>query len=548
MTTDPTPETARYRRRSEAEAVQWTGTNESALSVFCSPFDFQTIEPEDRVEDPDQTAAVRTHPHGGWVGLAPGDWVVREAGRYTRASDEEFRADWEPVSAGPAPATDRAELRGRIAALFRNPPGGERLGDATPGEIADAVLAELRERIAEVWVVWREDESAHGYFATEDAAKQATIDCWEEDEPSCPDYSWRRDGPRWELVVGGEHGGVYASRHKVHGTPAAPVLPAPVDPAAIRATALRWAADQAYRRARRLDEQEHDERAQGAWDVENTIRAGLRRMADETQQPETRPDFITRVLELFSLSHADAYGELFWRVEDATVHLSANVSDVFAWGGADSEPITPDTLAALEQAYADLKAVGGEDFLADLYAARQRGQRPQGAAYPSGTHEAWRQVSALYDACGPERELGIGNPKPAPAAPAAVAQPDKEAKTTPVLAYGGKGRVWCVKCPRPPGEDVPFAAGPVNPWELCAGCERPVVEVAEAADKEPDGNRIVAYRSPLPGALSVYCTRHTSELGDGALPLTSDDLPDGGMCAGCGVDVLIPQGPSGGTS
>ena len=39
--------------------------------------------------------------------------------------------------------TEQPALRDRIAALFRHPPGGERLGDATPGEIADAVLAVL---------------------------------------------------------------------------------------------------------------------------------------------------------------------------------------------------------------------------------------------------------------------------------------------------------------------------------------------------------------------------------------------------------------------
>jgi len=43
------------------------------------------------------------------------------------------------------PLADRAALRDRIAALFRCPPGAERLGDATPGEIADAVLAVLPE-------------------------------------------------------------------------------------------------------------------------------------------------------------------------------------------------------------------------------------------------------------------------------------------------------------------------------------------------------------------------------------------------------------------
>ncbi|MGW4493811.1 hypothetical protein [Streptomyces sp. NPDC004376] len=48
-----------------------------------------------------------------------------------------------PVLVSPPP--DREALRGRVAALFRCPPGTERLGDATPGEIADAVLAVLPE-------------------------------------------------------------------------------------------------------------------------------------------------------------------------------------------------------------------------------------------------------------------------------------------------------------------------------------------------------------------------------------------------------------------
>ncbi|MFF4943705.1 hypothetical protein [Streptomyces rubiginosohelvolus] len=44
----------------------------------------------------------------------------------------------------PTPADRPADqLRAAVAALFRQPPGVERLGDATPGEIADAVLAVL---------------------------------------------------------------------------------------------------------------------------------------------------------------------------------------------------------------------------------------------------------------------------------------------------------------------------------------------------------------------------------------------------------------------
>ncbi|WP_327335907.1 hypothetical protein OG384_04535 [Streptomyces sp. NBC_01324] len=75
--------------------------------------------------------------------------------------------------------------------------------------------------LSEVWTVWHEDESVWAHFATVDAARQGTIDCWQEDEPSCPDYSWLQEGPRLELIVGGEHSGVYASRYRVYGTPEA---------------------------------------------------------------------------------------------------------------------------------------------------------------------------------------------------------------------------------------------------------------------------------------------------------------------------------------
>lgn len=130
---------------------------------------------------------------------------------------------------------------------------------------------------------------------------------------------------------------------------------------------------------------------------------------------EQRLTFITRVMEIFSLTHADTYDELFWRVDDGHLRLYVNVSDVFDWGGADAEEITPESLTVLERAFADLRPLGATCLTPTLYAARQRQHRPQGAAYPGPTDPSWRETSALLDGCGPARETGLGNPRNAPA-------------------------------------------------------------------------------------------------------------------------------------
>ena len=118
--------------------------------------------------------------------------------------------------------------------------------------------------------------------------------------------------------------------------------------------------------------------------------------------------FFTRVMLIFYM--ADVREDLIWHVTDGRVHLAVNVSDIFAWGGADSEGITPATLPVLEKAWEDTRAIGQEFLLAPLYAARMRGMRPQGAAYPETV-----AAQGLFNACGPEREVGLGNPRPVPA-------------------------------------------------------------------------------------------------------------------------------------
>jgi hypothetical protein len=63
----------------------------------------------------------------------------------------------------------------------------------------------------------------------------------------------------------------------------------------------------------------------------------------------------------------------------------------------------------------------------------------------------------------------------------------------------------------------------------------------ERVDEQPATETPVAYRSP--GGLYLYCARHSGDVGTSWTPLDSDDLPDGGLCAKCGADVLIPQQP-----
>ncbi|MFI5831038.1 hypothetical protein ACIA6C_27955 [Streptomyces sp. NPDC051578] len=121
----------------------------------------------------------------------------------------------------------------------------------------------------------------------------------------------------------------------------------------------------------------------------------------------TDHEFLVEVLTIFA--KAESHDTLLWWAKGDSIELWANVSDIFDWGSADAEAITPDRLPILQQALADLIEAGSTAWLAELYAARIRGMRPQGAAYPAAPG-----VQALLNACGPARATGLGNPKPIP--------------------------------------------------------------------------------------------------------------------------------------
>ncbi len=121
------------------------------------------------------------------------------------------------------------------------------------------------------------------------------------------------------------------------------------------------------------------------------------------------PD-IQFILDLLRLLGKEEICDLvFWIVdEEDNLQFFLGCNDVFGWASADAEEITSENLPQLRQAIIDIKAIDEHAPIWDacqLFVARIRGMRPQGAAYPK-EKELW----PLFDACGPEREVGFRNP------------------------------------------------------------------------------------------------------------------------------------------
>lgn len=113
-----------------------------------------------------------------------------------------------------------------------------------------------------------------------------------------------------------------------------------------------------------------------------------------------------RAMRVFAFEYT---GDLFWRVDDDIISVMVNCSDVFMWGSSDSEVITSANIDLLESTFAECEAKFGKYnaiYAGELFCARMRKMRPQGAWY-AGVDPEWFD---LFNACGPERETGFGNP------------------------------------------------------------------------------------------------------------------------------------------
>lgn len=132
------------------------------------------------------------------------------------------------------------------------------------------------------------------------------------------------------------------------------------------------------------------------------------------------------VYEVIKLSQFDANSSIFWRWNNdrTEIDVYADCSDVFAWGCSDGEQITWENLDVLRQSIADVESITenpysnkDDGFL--LFCARVRGMRPQGAMYKylevlhkdeEIAAERTAKLRELFNAAGPEREAGFGNP------------------------------------------------------------------------------------------------------------------------------------------
>jgi len=304
MTTDP----QRYRHRSEeVEAVQWTGDNADVLRAFAGP-DFDEIDLDDRTEDPDETAAVRESEHGTWRGLKPGDWVVRLDGGLYEFAAADFAKQYEPTPAAPeaAPPTGQTGLRDRIAEAIadalkpryggpqHNTPGGLpltataeelRLHRAQP--LANAVLSVLFGPIpagtdTATWTAIRAIQLMNEAGRERDASTGAS---------ALTDKLLRVRDLHRETCIAAKGDlsptAFCCGMCQVLDAPAAAVLPAPVDRAAVFAgvrpqtlTAIASHLD-----ARAVAILRPDSETYGEWQA---VVAELRQLAAGTPQPETQ--------------------------------------------------------------------------------------------------------------------------------------------------------------------------------------------------------------------------------------------------------------------
>lgn len=107
------------------------------------------------------------------------------------------------------------------------------------------------------------------------------------------------------------------------------------------------------------------------------------------------------ILKLLTEANDEFCG--FYR--NGKIRIFINTNDIFYWATSDLDFVEELDLPLLRQSVEDCKAAGDVGWGDILFAARKRGMRPQTCVMKSMSEE----VRKLFEACGPERELGLDN-------------------------------------------------------------------------------------------------------------------------------------------
>lgn len=92
---------------------------------------------------------------------------------------------------------------------------------------------------------------------------------------------------------------------------------------------------------------------------------------------------------------------------DSELGVCFNCNDIFFWACADAEEIqNKEDIELLEEILEQVDIKDGFCVVGDLYCAKKKGIRPQGAAYTYYPKKYW----PLFNSCGPEREVNMANP------------------------------------------------------------------------------------------------------------------------------------------
>jgi len=117
-------------------------------------------------------------------------------------------------------------------------------------------------------------------------------------------------------------------------------------------------------------------------------------------------DEVYKLMQTFGRLDID---DITWYAKkDGEIEVFVGCNDVFAWGCADMETIEPGDIDLVGDIVSQLESIdtGLSSYWAILYISRKRKLRPQGIIYEGLP----KQMIALLNDCGPEREIDICNP------------------------------------------------------------------------------------------------------------------------------------------